>query len=164
MPIETFVYSKVEGVDRNLVITDHIKSFPREGNLIFQEKIKKDKDKTSSSDLLNRYVIVSQKGFNKEIKLGRVLENGDAMSIKELKEIAKQHGLNNRTKNSNKSLPDLKPDGRGISNNDLKTNNRSNSSGGNSGGGNSGGGNSGGGNSGGGNSGGGNSSGGKTKK
>ncbi len=129
LPPETYVYSKVEGVDRNLVITDHIKSFPREGNLIFQEKIKKDKDKTSSSDLLNRYVIVSQKGVNKEIKLGHVLENGDAMSIKELKEIAKQHSLNNRPKNSNKSLPDLKPGRRDISNNDLKTSNRSNSGG-----------------------------------
>ena len=81
-----------------------------------------------------------------------MLENGDAMSIKELKEIAKQHGLNNRPKNSNKSLPDLKPGRRDVSNNDLKTNNRSNSGGGSSGGANSGGGNSGGGNSGGGKS------------
>jgi len=79
---------------------------------------------------LNRYVIVSQKGVNKEIKLGNVLENGHTASIKELKQITKQNGLNNRTKNSRKSRNDLTLGQRGISNNDLKTNNRSNSCGG----------------------------------
>ena len=79
---------------------------------------------------MNRYVIVSQKGVNKEIKLGNVPENGQTASIKELKEIAKQNGFNNSTKNSRKSRYDLTPSQRGISNNDLKTNNRSNSGGG----------------------------------
>ena len=79
---------------------------------------------------MNRYVIVSQKGVNKEIESGNVLENVHTVSIKERKEIAKQNGLNNRTKNSRKSRYDLTPGRRGIPNTDLETNNRSNSGGG----------------------------------